>query len=164
MQAVRETGEKAAAALMKSLGGKLKGALQEGGPVEAIRVCQQAALPLTAEAGNQFPGVTVRRTTLKPRNPANTPDETDRSVLLELEAAMKDSSTPPEPRLVWEEDVARFYQPLLIQEVCLNCHGKPGDLKPELKETLATLYPADQATGYSPGDLRGVIRVDVARK
>jgi hypothetical protein len=164
MQSVQEIGKSAADSLITSLGGKLKSALQTGGPVAAIQVCQLIALPATAEAGNQFEGVQIRRTTLKPRNPANTPDKTDRAVLLEMEQAAKNSETPPEAKIIREEDVARYYRPLLVQEVCLNCHGKPDSFSPELKNTLATLYPADQATGYSPGELRGAIRVDIDRK
>ena len=164
VQSIQDIGESAADSLMKSLGGKLKSALQTGGPVAAIQVCQLVALPSTAETGNQFEGVQIRRTTLKPRNPANTPDETDRAVLLELEQAAKNSETPPESKIIWEEKVARYYRPLMVQEVCLNCHGKPESFSPELKTTLASLYPADQATGYSLGELRGVIRVDVDRK
>jgi hypothetical protein len=113
---------------------------------------------MTAAAGEQFEGVTIRRTTLKPRNPANAPDETDRGVLEKL-AAM----SPPGATIEWQDEVARYYQPLIVQEVCLNCHGDPASFPAELTEKLADLYPDDQATGYALGDFRGVIRVDVER-
>lgn len=156
---VSERGEAASEALMKSLGGQLKAALQSGGPVQAIIVCQQAALPLTTAAGEPFDGVTVRRTTLKPRNPANAPDDTDRRVL----EAMARAEGAPEPVIEWENDAARFYRPLMMQEVCLNCHGDPASFSPELTQALAERYPNDLATGYALGDFRGVIRVDVER-
>ncbi len=162
-QRVTETGQAASDALMKSLGGQLKGALQSGGPVQAITVCQQAALPLTAAAGESFEGVSIRRTTLKPRNPANAPDDLDTRVLETMAAAAKQSKGPPEPVVEWGEDVARFYRPLMIQEVCLNCHGDPASFSPELTQALAERYPDDQGTGYALGDFRGVIRVDIAR-
>lgn len=156
---VSERGEAASEALMKSLGGQLKAALQSGGPVQAIIVCQQAALPLTTAAGESFDGVTVRRTTLKPRNPANAPDDTDRRVL----EAMARAEGVPEPVIEWEDDAARFYRPLMMQEVCLNCHGDPASFPTELTQALAERYPNDLATGYALGDFRGVIRVDVER-
>lgn len=155
---VMETGEAAAADLMKRLGGQLKGALQTGGPVAAIAVCRQAAMPLTEASGAAFEGVTIRRTTLKPRNPANAPDEVDRAVLEVMAEEVE-----PGAVVKWEEEVARFYQPLAIQEICLNCHGDSATFPEALVEALAESYPEDQATGYRLGDLRGVIRVDIER-
>ncbi len=155
---VRETGGAAARLLMESLGGQLKGALQAGGPVNAIEVCRQTAIPLTDAVGVNLEGVRVRRTTLKPRNPANAPDEIDRRVLEGMAA-----TASPEPVIEWQESVARFYQPLIVQELCLNCHGDPATFSPELVEALAERYPEDRATGYAPGDFRGVIRVDIDR-
>ncbi|MGM0774574.1 MAG: c-type heme family protein, partial [Pseudomonadota bacterium] len=39
----------------------------------------------------------------------------------------------------------------------LGCHGKSID--PEVKAKLDELYPEDQATGFSEGDLRGAFVV-----
>jgi hypothetical protein len=153
---VTARGEAAAKVLMERLGAQLKGAMESGGPVAAITVCQQVAIPLTTSAGAEFEGVTVKRTTLKPRNPANAPDEKDRAVLEAMEA-----QSPPQPVIRWEDGVARFYRPLMIQEVCLKCHGDPATFPKELKEALAEKYPHDAATGYALGDLRGAIRVDI---
>lgn len=149
-------GEAAANALMERLGGQLKGAMESGGPVAAIAVCQQVALPLTAAAGAEFEGVTIKRTTLKPRNPANSPDDMDRAVLNGMSA-----QSPPQPAIRWADGVAHYYRPLLIQEVCLKCHGDPATFPKELTEALASGYPDDAATGYSLGDLRGAIRVTI---
>ncbi len=149
-------GEAAATALMERLGAQLKGALESGGPVAAITVCQQVALPLTAAAGSEFEGVTIKRTTLNPRNPANAPDETDRAVLMEMSA-----QSPPQPAIRWEDGVAHYYRPLIVQEVCLKCHGDPATFPKELSAALAAAYPADEATGYALGDLRGAIRATI---
>jgi hypothetical protein len=50
-----------------------------------------------------------------------------------------------------------FFKPILLQPLCLNCHGTPG--KQIQNSTLAKiqlLYPGDQAFDYREGDLRGV--------
>ena len=148
---------------MESLGGQLKGALQTGAPVKAIEVCQQTAIPLTSSVGVNLDGVIVSRKTLRPRNPANSPDEMDRAVLEKMSKAVMTPGSPPQPMIEWQADVARFYHPLMIQEVCLNCHGDPTLFSPELNDALAKAYPQDQATGYALGDFRGVIRVDIER-
>lgn len=156
---VAETGRAAARALSESLGAQLQGALQSGGPVAAIDVCRKAALPLTEGAGAAFEGVRLRRTTLKPRNPANAPDKTDRGVLERLSR----TSPLPDELVEWGEGTARYYKPILVQEVCLTCHGDPATFSPDLLGALRARYPQDQATGYSLGDFRGVIRVEISR-
>lgn len=150
-------GAAAAKTLTESLGGQLKAAMANGGPVAAIAVCRQVALPLTHAAGNFVDGVTLRRVTLKARNPANEADATDMAVLGAMQAQ-------PEPEVAIRRvgETIRYYQPLAIAEVCLKCHGDPATFPKELGAILAEKYPHDAATGYALGDLRGAIRVDIA--
>jgi hypothetical protein len=44
-----------------------------------------------------------------------------------------------------------------VQALCVNCHGAPDALAPEVKAQLAKDYPFDQATGYREGQVRGAI-------
>lgn len=153
-----ERGKKAADALMARLKSQLQAAMQSGGPVEAVSVCQNIALPLT-EAEREAQGVAgIRRTTLKPRNPANAPDAMDRSVL----EAMAAAANPGSEVRADAGGSTRYYQPIFVQEVCLKCHGDRATMPPALTEKLAALYPSDLATGYALGDFRGAIRVDFA--
>lgn len=158
---ITTTGHAVADQLVQTLGAQLKSALSSGGPTTAVSVCQAAAQPLTNSVASALPGVTVRRTALKVRNPLNTPDDNDRTALRQLVAL------PPEQRpseiIQWTPDSARFYKPLVMQEVCLKCHGDPETFSPDLRQLLSQAYPDDQATGYRLGQLRGVIRVDVPR-
>lgn len=149
-------GSAVATTLMESLGGQLKGAMESGGPVGAVEVCREVAMPLTAAAGVSLEGVSVKRTSLKTRNPMNAPDAVDREVLETMAA-----QSPPQVTLRREGEVTRYYQPLVVQELCLKCHGNPATFPAELTSVLASLYPEDTATGYAVGDLRGAIRVDV---
>jgi len=158
---VETLGQEAAAALMQSLGGQLKAAMEAGGPVEAMTVCQSVAQPLTAATGAGIEGVEIRRTSLRPRNPLNAPDETDRAALAAMEAAAAEAL--PDPVIRWETETARYYAPIMIQELCLTCHGDAAGFPTPLVERLDALYPDDEATGYALGDFRGAIRVDVAR-
>lgn len=150
-------GAAAAKALMESLGGQLKSAMESGGPVAAIKMCRQVALPLTSATGESFDGVTIRRITLKPRNPLNSPDPIDQRVL-----QLMATQSPPKVVIHREGAVIRYYQPLPVQEICLKCHGDVATFSKELVDVLAANYPGDRATGYAPGDLRGAIRVDVS--
>lgn len=146
-----------AAGIVQAFFGELKGELEagmaQGGPVNAIAVCNEKA-PGIAAAHATRTGWTVGRTSLKLRNADNAPDAWERQVLEEFEARKAAGEKPD--TLVKAEEVDghfRFMKAIPTGNVCLNCHG--GDVKPEVEAKLKALYPKDQATGYRVNDLRG---------
>ena len=145
------------------LQGALKAAVQEGGPVNGIRVCNEVAPGIAAKHATAR-GWEVGRTSLKVRNSENAPDAWEQQILqqfIEERAAGADPATL-EVAEVMEEDgqqVFRFMKAIAIPEgaPCLACHGT--DIKPEVAAALAELYPEDAATGYSTGDIRGAFTI-----
>jgi hypothetical protein len=140
-----------------TLQGELKGAIQNGGPVNAVGVCKDRAPAIAAEL-SQESGWDVARTSLKTRNPANAADAWEQQVLEQFESRKANGESPQGmtfASVVETEDgkVYRFMQAIPTQEVCLACHGK--DLPPDTAQALDTAYPEDQARGYSAGDIRG---------
>jgi len=150
---------------IKSLAGTLKNelqtAMQNGGPTAAIKVCNTRALPLTHEIAIEH-GLQLKRVSLKNRNPANKPGEWQAVVLRDFEeraARGEDVS-----QLSWSETVNtggvqefRLMKAIPTGGVCLACHGTA--LSPEISQLLNELYPDDQATGFSEGDIRGAFVV-----
>jgi len=164
-QGFRERGREVAGELVMNLGTQLKASLEAGGPEAALVVCQQMAQPITVATGRAHPAVRVRRTTLRWRNPANAPDGVDRLVLEEMERRTGEGGGAVAPdeldRVVRAEDgVVRYYRPLLLQALCVQCHGPEEGLAAGLVTVLDELYPEDQAVGYAEGDLRGVVVVE----
>lgn len=53
---------------------ELKTAMQAGGPVAAIAVCNTQAMPITAQVAAEH-GMRLSRVSLKNRNPANAPND-----------------------------------------------------------------------------------------
>lgn len=156
------TGEQVSTSLMKNLGMQLKAALSNGDPTSAVRVCQQVAQPITASTSGQFSGHTVSRTSLKIRNPINDPTEADRLILEKWQALADAGETLPEHEVVrGSTGTATYYRPILVQEVCVKCHGTSQEISPAVREALGTLYPEDKATDYKIGDLRGAFRVTI---
>jgi hypothetical protein len=49
----------------------------------------------------------------------------------------------------------------MVAPMCVACHGPADRLDPDVQAILLERYPDDQATGYEPGDLRGVVRATV---
>jgi len=153
--------EREAAAIAEQLGQRLRAELQSamntGGPMAAIDVCHQRALPVTAELAAQT-GWQVGRTALRLRNPGNAPDAWERAVLEDFErrhAAGAEAATLSAASVVQEGNSRRFRYMKAIgtAQPCTLCHG--AAIQPALAEAIRARYPADEATGFAPGALRG---------
>ncbi|NJO54315.1 MAG: DUF3365 domain-containing protein [Bacteroidales bacterium] len=150
-----------AAGLTKEYGGALLGALKgamEGiGPVGAVAFCHDQAPGIAADLSKRS-GWTITRTSLKPRNATAAPDDYERKVMEGF--AAKIAAGAPAASLsraeIVERDgarVFRYVQAIPTGDLCLACHG--SELKPEVQAKINDLYPADQATGFRRGDMRG---------
>ena len=53
----------------------------------------------------------------------------------------------------------RYAKALPVQPLCLTCHGGPAEIPDGVKARLAAEYPLDQATGYAPGMVRGIVSI-----
>ena len=143
------------------LQGQLQAAMKTGGPVGAIGVCQQAAPAIAANLSEES-GAEVRRIALKERNPAAAPERELRGRLEQLAAAPLTADGKPAV-MQWTSGSgadarAHFMRAIPMKEQpCAACHGTA--IAPEVQARLAELYPADKATGFKPGDLRGAILV-----
>ncbi|MCB1096563.1 MAG: DUF3365 domain-containing protein [Verrucomicrobiae bacterium] len=162
-QEVKRRGREAANALKGNLfNAQMKSSIESGGAASALQICQTAAMPITDGTAQQFDGVTLHRTSLKVRNPANKPDPSDLEVLTAFQVRHEAGMEAPQEIIKETETEIRYYEPLFVKKICLNCHGSHDSMAPEVVDKLRLLYPDDQAYGYEEGDFRGVIRVDFA--
>jgi hypothetical protein len=160
-QRVANTGAGAAQALRAGLSQRLTAAIAEGGPEAAIDVCAVEAMPLTDSiAARSAAGVSVKRTARRLRNPDNAPDAEELAALEWFEDREGDGERPTS-YIQKVGDGYRYYEPLRVAPLCLHCHGQPETLSAPVRAALTQRYPADRATGYVEGDLRGLIRVEI---
>jgi hypothetical protein len=101
---------------------------------------------------------TIARTSLKVRNTNNTPDKWESTVLAQFEqrkAAGEDVATMEYSAMVQSDDktVYRYMKPIPTAGGCLVCHGE--NISGNIADKINALYPHDQATGFSVGDIRG---------
>ena len=142
----------------KMLGENLKMALSEGGVIHALEFCSIRAVPLTDSAATVM-NIDLKRLSDKPRNPMNTADIEELKIIGQLKRAHA-SGTAIDPIMVGTANGAIGYYPIVIQPLCLNCHGIPErEINPETAAVIAQLYPVDKATGYKLNDLRGMWKV-----
>lgn len=148
---------------------RLKGALvaelghaMTRGPVAAIETCATRAPAIAA--GLAHDGVTVGRATRRPRNPQNLASGWQADALAEFEAAVAAGRRLETESFVRALPGGRigYAEPLVIMPLCLNCHGT--ELTPEVQAALAERYPADRATGYQLGELRGLAWAELPRR
>ena len=149
--------------LSSSLKQELKTAIQTNGVAAAIQTCKMQAPVLTNEISNSS-SLTIKRTSLKLRNPANTPDAWEQQVLMDFEQQLAQGVAMNQ--LVYTELVKnkgkKFYRHMRAiptQPICLTCHGEQKILSTEVKSMLNKEYPDDRAIGFNVGELRGAFSV-----
>ncbi len=147
--------------LKKSLLAAVTAAIGQGAP-NAIAACHVMAPALTDKVSRE--GAIVGRATRKPRNPTNEAAGWQADALAHFEKLSADRASlagQSFARVLGSGKIA-YAEPLVIQEVCLVCHGET--LAPEVTAAIAEKYPNDRATGYRLGDLRGVAWVELSAK
>lgn len=146
---------------MQTLKQELQASMQEGGPINAVSVCNLTA-PGIANTYGVRNGWDVGRTSLKLRNPDNAPDAWERSTLESFEERKRAGEDPMKMEhheVVRQDGVSelRYMKAIPTGRLCLACHGEQIDLN--VKTRLEKLYPYDQALGYREGDLRGAFTI-----
>ncbi len=139
------------------LSGRLKEAMAAGGPVHAIDVCSRDAPAIAARLSAES-GAAVGRVAQAARNPANAADAAERAALEEFRRAIAAGAPEaPSAYAVAADGSSVFLKAIVTQPQCLVCHGSV--LAPEVAAAVGRRYPADQATGFAAGDLRGAFVV-----
>ena len=161
MTAIDQAQVASARLAVKTFGGDLKMALLaglgEGGPGDALAVCQESA-PKIAALISQQTGWDVGRTSLQTRNSDNAPDAWERQVLQSFATAQaegKDPSDLEHYEVVTEnsQQYLRYMKAIPTGRLCLQCHGR--NVAAPTLDQIRELYPQDRATGFAEGDIRG---------
>ena len=128
-------------------------AINDKGTDGAIEFCSEQAFSLTTLYSED---ITIKRSSLRVRNENNSPDQLEESVLSGMSSDIG-SGAGAQAKIVRQDGQVHFFKPILLQPICLNCHGDPGsEIQPKTLARIRELYPNDKATGYKVGDLRGI--------
>lgn len=141
-----------------ALGKTLQAQIAQQGTAGAIGFCNLKALPITDSIAKAR-GAEIRRVTDRPRNSANQASAAEVGLMGRVRDSLSKGAAAGSLELT-ENGVTHYYFPIVTNNLCLQCHGAPGqDVAPEVGERLAALYPDDQALGYGPNQLRGLWKV-----
>jgi len=149
--------------MLKELAGKLQSAMAEGGAINAIGVCHLQA-PEIANRVSTENQVNLSRVGTRTRNPVmGVPNAWQAKALSQFEAGLARGDKPAD--MEYSETVAKpdggkefhYAKPIVMQAMCLACHGNSEQINPEVKAKLSELYPHDKAINYQAGQLRGAV-------
>jgi hypothetical protein len=163
-KSVREKGQAIAAEAFGVLSSRLGKAIADAGYTNAIEFCSVHGITLTTSVGvtNE---VLLRRVTHRPRNPQNRADTNELAIIRQFETELSKGATPIPVVAASKPNSFTYYAPIVLNlPLCVSCHGEPGtDIKPDVLAQIKKTYPADEATGFKLGQLRGLWSVDFKR-
>jgi len=148
----------------KTLKARLTNAVDKGGIKNGINTCNDVAQKMM-DSLSVVNSAKIKRTSLKLRNEKDKPDQEELAVLSAYSKNMNNGIKPkPQVKKLASGEI-RFYAPILIEKVCLNCHGKIGEnIKPQNYDVIKKHYPNDEAIDYKEGDLRGIWSITFNKK
>jgi cytochrome c551/c552 len=136
------------------LGKNLMNAINSLGVDSAISFCSTKAIYLTDSVASSL-NISIKRVSDRNRNPQN---KANADELLYLEDATQKikAGEKPSPQIIESEGVITGYYPIMMDKMCLKCHGGKTDIAPTTLAKIKKLYPKDKAIGYKPNELRGI--------
>ncbi|MGB0452984.1 MAG: c-type heme family protein [Bacteriovoracaceae bacterium] len=143
--------------IKSELGKNLLGAIKRSKTVGAIDFCNEQAIPITSKVSKKHKA-TIRRASDKSRNSRNKASTEELKYIKAFKNQLASQSL--QPLIVKKADTYHFYAPIVTNKMCLQCHGKVGsDISDDVYRNIKKKYPKDQATGYSPNQVRGLFHI-----
>jgi cytochrome c551/c552 len=142
------------------LGKNLLSAIQQKDAAFAVEFCNTRAYPLTDSVAALYQA-SIKRVSDKPRNHMNRANETELAYILELKEKLA-KGEKISPKITERNGIVTGYHMIETVPMCLQCHGIPGkNILPETQNKIKSLYPYDEATGYSENQVRGIWVIEV---
>ena len=138
------------ASLQDALQRELAAGLAKG-PAFAVQSCHIDVVGAIARVTRRK-GVTAGRTSDRLRNPMNKPPDWAASLVAQ-QAGHR--ARDIDGYVVDLGDAVGVLRPIVHRPMCATCHGTAPEIEPGVRAALAARYPADRATGFHEGDVRG---------
>jgi hypothetical protein len=152
-----ETADQVFADIRKAHVTEVTRAMATGGPGGAITVCHQSSAAVIEQVKREK-GFDVGRTSDRLRNPTNLPKPWAAGIVKKY-AGVRAQSV--DGFYVDLGDRIGVIRPIEEEAICAGCHGPADRLESRVRKELAERYPADHATGFRTGELRGWLWAEV---
>lgn len=158
-----EMGQSIAMQTKSVLGKNLLAALNSKGTENALSFCSEKAIPLTDSMSLAL-NAKVKRVSDKNRNPENGANAQELAYIESIKSQMAEN-LPVKPMLSTTHDKHIIYAPIVTNQMCLQCHGKPEiDIQDNVLSKIKSTYPSDKAIWYEENELRGIWVVEMDKK
>ena len=138
---------------------ELRQGLERGGPAGALRSCHVDVTGVSQRVA-RGEGIAAGRTSDRLRNPTNAPPPWA-AALVQANAGRR--ARDVDGFAVDLGDKVGVLRPIALRPMCTGCHGPADQISPAVRRLLADEYPADKATGFSEGEIRGWFWVEMAK-
>ena len=146
-------------ALQDSVLRELSDEMAQGGPDVAIASCHIDIRLVTQRFGRE--GIVVGRTSDRLRNPANKPPAWTKDIVMSNAGRR---ARDVDGYVADLGDRIGVLRPISQESICASCHGPAERLSPKVRAILSERYPADQAVGFSKGELRGWFWLEMPKR
>ena len=146
----------------KVLGKNLMETIQKKGTLEALAFCNIQAMPLTDSMSVHY-NAKIKRVSDKNRNPNNKANAEELKYIAQFKQQMA-TNQEIKPIALEKGNKIQFYYPIETNTMCLQCHGTPDKIKPEVSAKTLQLYPKDLAVGYKENEVRGIWSITFDKK
>ncbi|APY10266.1 hypothetical protein BWZ22_03005 [Seonamhaeicola sp. S2-3] len=131
------------------------GNIQKKGTIEALSFCNESAYPLTDSMAIVHQA-NIKRVSDKPRNPNNKASLEELNYINTFKQVIA-KNNEPQPIVKETENNVHVYYPIITNNMCLQCHGKPNEtIEKATLNKINDLYPNDKAIGYNINEVRGI--------
>jgi hypothetical protein len=138
--------------------------MERSGTLRSLIVCKYTCPELILGPSRKT-GWKISAVSLKPRNSAmGAPDYWEQKVLTDFDrrVAAGEKADKLETSEIIREPAGKFFRyakAMPVERLCLECHGTTKTMSEAVRAQLATDYPFDRATGFSVGQVYGIISV-----
>jgi len=158
--------KKAIQKMGKSLQSHMKKNMKKGGAIHAAKFCSERATKIEEDINAKYKkGISVKRVSLKYRNPDNAPLADEKAVLEQIEVDFNSGKKIPK-MIVKQIDKKSYkvYKPIFLEKkVCLKCHGDADHRDKQAYKIIKEKYPDDKAIDYKAGDFRGAFVAKIVK-
>jgi len=151
----------AKAAIMKmgkTLKANMKKNMKKGGALQAAKFCSNKATDIEKDINTKYKkGISVKRISLKYRNPDNAPVDDEKIILEQIQRDFNNGKKIPKMIVKQiSKNEYKVYKPIFLEKkVCLKCHGDIQHRNKKAYKIIKSKYQNDKAIDYKAGDFRG---------
>lgn len=146
---------------------KVKSQISQGGIYKGAEFCANESFENIKEFNKTLAdNVSLKRVSLKNRNPNSYPQDDERKILEAFDLIEKSNAYLPSEIVQMNEegDYKIYFPSTMSSKSCKSCHGAKKGVNEKVYELFKSKYPNDKAFDFVSGQVRGAVIITVKQK